>query len=809
MRIQFLTDLPLWLCFLGLACAAGIGAWLSARELRELEGVHKWTRWLLPSLRGLAILLVAFSLLEPTLSHRTRVGSPGRLFFIVDDSRSMMLRDDLRDLKTTDIRSGSPTAAEPVQKESIDPDNPSRYRRAMQILSHSERGLLGKLEDRFELVVGVSNEWSGFTPVWESKSSLLPRNGQAAAWAALSDQELTLPSESTQLGSMISSVADAISSKGMSDAQSIVVLLSDGQHNSGPPPIDAATTLREQGTAMFAVGVGPSETTQDISVHSGSVVRQAFRSGRVTGSFQVTESIPAESQYRASIHCADRELWTQSLQAIPTERLVEFDFPAESLHDALKDQWPAGIQVTAATAQLEIRVTSQLDRILENNRHTVFTKLALQADQVLVVDGRSRWETRYLKNLFERDPAWSVKACIAKPNLAPSLGEPISGLPVSQSDLFAYSLVVLGEVNEQHLGKEFVEYLSAFVEKRGGGLICIDGSRQVLQASGSRTLRDLFPVRWTEAVSRFPSHVELTEAGKVLQALRLADSEGEDSAVAAANDRSSDRSPYADLPELEFVSAVQPKPGAETLALAHSRIETTPFLVSKSFGAGRVVYVASDETWRWRYRDADRLHGRFWNQIARWVMAQPFGLNSDYLSLDTGDAAYPLGAPVPVRCRLRNAKGEPEAKARTSLVLINSDGALRKIPLVPNTNVPGLYSASVTDLPVGDYEATVEAEGYAHDTLKLTSRFRIESGSDVELRHSHCNESLLKRLTNEAGGTYVHESDLLDLVKQLRPLSGGEFVTISQPIWPTFGWFLAAMGCLASEWWLRKKVGLM
>lgn len=795
MRLQFLTDLPLWLCFLGVAFVTGIAAWFCASELRQLEIEPKWMRWLLPSLRGLAIVLVALSLLEPTLSHRSQIGTPGRLFFIVDNSRSMTLRDEIADLESE------------VQNDIVNSNHADRYRRALRILTDSDRGLLGELADRFELVVGVANASSGFRPVWESKSSPRIGQGQAAVWATLSDQELVRPNESTALGSMIDSVANAISSKSSNDSQSFVVLLSDGQHNTGPPPIGSATALREQGVSMFAVGVGPTQATQDVSVHSGQVVRQTFRSGRVTGSFKITESIPAGNPYRASIHASGRELWTQSLQSIPTERLVEFDFPAESLHNAISEQWPNGVQANSANAQLEIRVTSQLDQIRENNRQTMFTKLTLQADRVLLIDGRSRWETRYLNNLFERDPAWQVTTCIAKPDSEPSLEEQIPGLPASQSELFEFNLVVLGEVNEQQLGSEFVEHLGAFVDKRGGGLICIDGSRNVLQNNASRTLRRIIPIRWTEATMRFPSRVSLTQAGKSLQALRLTENDGEQSPGTTFGDKSG-IDLYADFPELQFVSTVQPKPGAETLAMARSRIESTPFIVSKSFGTGRVLYVASDETWRWRYRKADQLHGRFWNQIARWVMAQPFSLNSDYLSLDTGEAAYQLGSPVPVRCRLRNAKGEPESNSRTNLVLRNSDGTIRKIPLANDASIPGQYSATVSDLPTGDYEATVEAEGFAQDALKLTSRFRIKSESNVELRHSNCNESLLKELSNETGGSYVHESNVQDLVEQLRPLSGGEFATTSQPIWPTFAWFLAAMGCLACEWWLRKKVGL-
>ena len=41
-----------------------------------------------------------------------------------------------------------------------------------------------------------------------------------------------------------------------------------------------------------------------------------------------------------------------------------------------------------------------------------------------------------------------------------------------------------------------------------------------------------------------------------------------------------------------------------------------PGLVFRRFGAGRVLYSAFDESWRWRKGVADMHHQRDWNQVA-------------------------------------------------------------------------------------------------------------------------------------------------------------------------------------------------
>ncbi len=45
---------------------------------------------------------------------------------------------------------------------------------------------------------------------------------------------------------------------------------------------------------------------------------------------------------------------------------------------------------------------------LSNNTRIFHVSVITKRSKLLLVDGRSRWETRYLHNMFERDPAWQV-----------------------------------------------------------------------------------------------------------------------------------------------------------------------------------------------------------------------------------------------------------------------------------------------------------------------------------------------------------------------------------------------------------------
>lgn len=60
------------------------------------------------------------------------------------------------------------------------------------------------------------------------------------------------------------------------------------------------------------------------------------------------------------------------------------------------------------------------------------------------------------------------------------------------------------------------------------------------------------------------------------------------------------------------------KPTAEILADARRRFPaggsaaTSAAVLTMRFGAGRVAYVATDETWRWRYGRGESYQERFW-----------------------------------------------------------------------------------------------------------------------------------------------------------------------------------------------------
>jgi hypothetical protein len=379
---------------------------------------------------------------------------------------------------------------------------------------------------------------------------------------------------------------------------------------------------------------------------------------------------------------------------------------------------------------------------------------------------------------------------------------PNPGLPQTAAQFQDYDLVILGEVEAELLSPEFISALRETIELAGCGLIVVDGARGWLRDSRLENLQRLLPVDWMSNTNSSPRRTmlttrpRLTSAGEQLDALRLQ----ADQAASAAQ--------WDALPALEFVTRVRPLPGAEVLLEAANEVDSTPLLVTRPYGAGRVLYSASDETWRWRYELAEQVHSRLWLQLARWLMRAPFSLHGQFVSLDTGQASYSPGQTIPVRCQLRRPDGTPAPDLAASLLISSGERLVSLLPLRAET-VVGNYSVDVSALPVGEYRARVVVSGYSADALALESQFSVVAPPSPETRSTARNSGLLQAIAVQTGGAYVPENAASGLPELLQPLVRGRIRTLETLLWPTYWWLTLALLPLLVEWLLRKRLGLL
>lgn len=686
-------------------------------------------------------------------------------------------------------------------------DETPRWRRAELGLSESSAKVLATLREQHDVeVLTLSGEEAAMQDTLGQASSLSSQDDAASIQNPFPAVETF--SNITDLSSGIAATQKATASTTESDDTSAqpktaIVLLTDGQHNTGPSPLQTARVLGSQGVAFYSVSVGASQQASDLAVVGLEHPDLVFQKDKVRGVMIIRDQMPAGKPFVAQISYAGEVLWQQQLltQNVP-ERRIEFEFAIDELVTRVGAQFASDIKQHAIPLAFDAAIAPLPEESeTDNNQRTMRLAAIVSSYKVLIIDGRSRWETRYLRNVFERDEQWAVNTIIVGAGTDDAVlrrGDQEGQFPTSRDALFEYDMLIFGEVSPDLFTAQDFEWLQEFVEIRGGGIVFIDGQRGTLLRLADTSLGSLLPVEWLpETIASKPTALQLTDKGASESALNL------------AVDEQQNRRFWTELPAPHTLVAVAALPGAEVLVEVNVDGRLRPAIVTRAFGAGRVLYLAFDETWRWRYKVADTWHQRIWNQLAKYVMPRPFAVSDEYVSLDTGSVRYDFGASVDVRVRLLGLDGKPALNA-TADALVWKDGRIvSTVSLNADADVPGIYRGRFGALPEGEYEVSVRASGYSESALKARSRFVVLPPESGEMTQTAANEALLKQMAVASGGVFLREEDIGRLPELLSPLSSGRVVESETLIWQSYWWFAAIVMLLTAEWVLRKRAGLL
>jgi hypothetical protein len=357
---------------------------------------------------------------------------------------------------------------------------------------------------------------------------------------------------------------------------------------------------------------------------------------------------------------------------------------------------------------------------------------------------------------------------------------------------------VFGDVPLNMLRANEAEWLKDFVERRGGGIIFVDG-RQNQHLSWARTpLGPLLPVDWQQTALTGPAvRLRLTAAQSARAPLSLVSDEAQNSELWPA------------LPAPRWVAPARALPGSETLVEATLRDRTAAAMVFRRFGAGRVLYCGFDESWRWRYEVGDLYHQRFWNQIAKWIMEPPYPVEDKFVALDTGPSNYAPGESAEIRARLRDAQGRLLLQARAEALVLRNGQRVAAVALEPDANTGGTFRGRTPALEPGDYEVRVRVDGLPEEELKARTEFHVTARGAPELAQLHANEAVLREMAFHSGGEFFREEEAARLLERLRPLSEGRIVETENLLWQSWWWFTPLVLLLTAEWALRKRAGMI
>lgn len=681
-------------------------------------------------------------------------------------------------------------------------DETPRWRRAERSLLETESALFEQLKQEHNVEVFALQNQQAVELIDGLATETVPEQLSETPSAATTDLTSGIASSQKQ-GSRPQETESTDQNAAAGESNTAVVLLTDGRHNSGPSPLQTARILGGQGISFFPVSLGATRHAPDLAVTGLEHPQMVFQKDRVRGTMIVRDRISAGQPMTAQVEYKGETVWQKQLLTQDSgERRIEFEFGIEELIGKLDGQFDSDVRHLAVAMEMTASVTPLAQEAeTKNNQLPLRFAAITQSYRMLIIDGRSRWETRYLRNAFERDTQWDVTVVIAGPGTDDESlprGTGVDRFPETRDDLFGYDIIIFGEIAPDLFQEHEFRWIREFVEIRGGGIVFVDGQRGRMKAFTEQNLGPLLPVEWSEtAVSTEPTMLQLTETGGRLPALTFED------------DPQANRQFWNDLPVPHTLSATAAAPGAEVLVEAMVNGTPWPAMVTRNYGSGRVLYQAFDETWRWRYKAADTYHQRIWNQLAKYVMPRPFAASDDYLAIDTGPVSYSNGDAAQIRVRLNGPDGKPVTDSTVDALLWKDGRVVSTVSLAVDPDVPGMYRGNSGALEEGRYEVSVRASGFSQEALKARGGFVVLPPESGELDETACDEDLLRQMAAESGGTYLREEQVDRLAEILQPLSSGRIVESDTVLWQSYWWFAVMMILLSLEWFLRKRAGLL
>lgn len=738
------------------AFGLAVAMWFFYR--RELKFVSSRLAKVPAILRALAVFILVLALAGPVLRHVTTLRQLGRVVIAVDSSASMQLSDD------SDEKSAK-----------------TRFQRAEDLLFKGATPLLKKLAEMQDVEL-VALRGNNTQRLWWHR-----QNGKDTSGELPTAFELPATIPITNLDQTLRSAL------GPATAGTALVVLTDGQHNASGSPEEFSTALKASGTSVFTIGFGTEVPPADLSLLEVNAPESVFSQENFQGRLSIIDSMPAGIPATVRIESQGKVLWKKDFNTDGKgEKTFDFLFPVAELPP------PAPGQRDKTLRSVNIQVAASGDRAaLEKTRSNNARELAIhlleKKRKVLIVDGRPRWETRYIHNHFDRDERWQATLIFDDMADDAAKGSLQRDFPKTRDDLLSYDLVILGDAAVNRFKAEHLDWLVEFVEKRGGGLIMIDGQRGKLRDWANGKTASLIPVRFgATSIKNQASSIELTTDGQRFDALRLSDSPSANATL------------WPTLPKVNWHSAIEPLPAAITLAKAQQ-----PTMVFRQVGAGAVLYLGTDELWRWRFQVADLYHQRLWVQLGAWIAAPPFQIDQKKLSLGTDRLRYSPGETSEIRVRVRNDQGDILTGAQPRAYLLHDGNEVATLQLEADPTHVGVYRAVTPPLKAGAYEiAVAESPSAPRSDARLS--LHVSDAGNPEWATLTMNRPLLEAMAQNSGGRFLREEQAAtDLPNLLQTLDRKQVITQETILWSSWWWFGAAILLLTAEWLLRKRLKLV
>ena len=756
-QIALLGAWPKWVLALFIIGVAAALAWLIRSRFTEaapnMRGWRAWTIWGMQSLLAAIVLVLLW---QPAITVSELKKQQNIIAVLVDDSRSMGITED-----------GS-----------------TRQAQAVKAL---DSGVLASLNKSFQ--------------------TRLYRVDDAVARVE-NLKDLKPEASSTRIGDSLKQLSTETSDLPIG----AVVLLSDGDDNSGGVSADAISALRARHIPVHTVGFGKEHAEHDVELDDVTVAPRALAGSRLAAKITFHQ----RGYSGAKVNLTIRDV-TSGQAKVLAGRTVSLGADGNQQSETLMFD----IGKTAGGRTLEIAAAPLSgEQNTANNTLSREVNVASEGRRVLYLEGEPRWEYKFIREAEEDDPMVQIASMVRttenktyRQGIADSK-ELASGFPTRGEDLFVYQGLIIGSLEAGYFTAAQQELIREFVDRRGGGLLLLGGQFGLADGGwNASTLTDLFPTVLPTRAETFQREAD-PRHGTTHTTVELAP-DGVDSIITRlVDDPNANAAKWKKLPYLmDYEDPGSPKPGAKVLAnMITPQGQKLPLLVTENFGHGRTAIMATGGSWRWQMSSplGDTAYDLFWQQLLRWIVSDTPG----HVAASVPEQILFDHGAVTLTAEVRDQQYNPAPDAKVNAHILGPSGINADVEMTPVPDNPGQFQATWSATKPGPYLTEVTANRADRDTgtVKQIGRdvltFQRMDGV-AENFHTEQNRELLEQLASQTGGRYWKPADLDNLVKAVPYSEAGVTIRETKDLWDLPIVFLVLIALCFSEWWMRRKWGIV
>lgn len=613
-----------------------------------------------------------------------------------------------------------------------------------------------------------------------------------------------------------------------------VLLLSDGAHNVGSTEglLQSAREANALATPIYTVTLGSSLGMKNLSVGAKSPRMLSFPDTPITIRATIGHSGLVGRTTQVQLLHNGEVLQTQSIRLNDPTQEVRF------IVDPKADAQPLE-RYQIAASEVEGEVTSA------DNETSVLVQQLLAPIEVLVLEGKPYWDSKFLLRNLANDPVVNLttivklgpnRFLVRKAEQAPrpvrvttsattasnsesnadsqsegqeatvagssranqwQIEEQLASPLESDRLLEKYRLVILGRDAGVYLTDAAVDNLRSWISKNGGCLLCARGAPSDQMAA---KLAEILPVKWAGSIDESRVHAEVTQHALDTSIFDPLLSEGID--------------PIGTLPTLAVGSQPKIRTGLPQILMqsTSSSGASVPVVTYQPMGAGQTIVVEGAGMWRWAFlapehASKDKIYPTLWQSMVQWIISQQDMLPGQDISIRSDRATYLAGDRATASVSLKNpAQWNVE---QLSVLLQSAEFDLpKRLTLTASGVDNGLYRVDLGSLDVGYYSLKI-VRGESDEVL-AGGAFEVRDPW-FESLEVDARPDVMRQVARLSGGEVLQPEDVPKLVErfveQIRSQQKHEVTRTT--MWDRPWVLLLVLGTWITSWVVRRRSGIV